>query len=124
LEQYPIRAAEAAHIVPPTAGDIKASAMCILLILSPKSQITESRNFANKKATQGYYVIALKPLWFCCQLESYIKIMACLAVFATFFKNKCHHLSRKIPDFTIISSSKASGRHLFCLPKFYCSQRK
>jgi len=83
--------------------------MCILLILSPKSQITESRNFANKKATQGYYVIALKPLWFCCQLESYIKIVACLAVFATFFKNKCHHLSRKIPDFTIISSSKASG---------------
>jgi len=35
LEQYPISPAEAAHIVPPTAGDIKASAMCIILIPSP-----------------------------------------------------------------------------------------
>jgi hypothetical protein len=31
LEQYPIRPADAAHIVPPTAGEINASAICIVV---------------------------------------------------------------------------------------------
>jgi hypothetical protein len=35
LEQYPISPAEAAHIVAPTAGDIKASTIYMILILSP-----------------------------------------------------------------------------------------
>jgi hypothetical protein len=45
LEQYPINPAETAHIVPPTAGDIKASAMCIISILSENSPTKKPRRY-------------------------------------------------------------------------------
>ena len=79
FEQHQISPAEAAQIVPPTTGDIRASVTCIFCYFQIDSDF-QFRENQPKKTTQKDYATALKPLWFRCQLKFPLERTALLII--------------------------------------------